>query len=141
MVGEYIGRKQVEGELLAAAPNRLGNLLRVGRGQHKDHVRWRLLQRLQQRRFGRFRQHVDLVKDVHLVPAGGAEHGFLDESRMESTPLLLAASSSCTSNDVPASTALQLSHSQHGSPSCTFVQFSTLAKFVLRSSFPFPEAR
>ena len=47
---------------------------------------------------------------------------------MSSTPLLDAASSSCTSKLVPASTARHDSHSQHGSPSTGAAQLSDLGE-------------
>ena len=59
-------------------------------------------------------------------------------SRIASTPLLLAASSSCTSKLVPRSTARHESHSQHGSPSCGFSQLSTLARMRADVVLPVP---
>ena len=54
----------------------------------------------------RRREHVDLVEDVHLVPARRCRARPCSmRSRMSSTPLFDAASSSSTSNDVPASIA------------------------------------
>ena len=58
----------VEVEPLDAAEDGLGNLLRIGGAQHEDHVRGRLLQRLEQRVERRRGEHVHLVDDVHLVP-------------------------------------------------------------------------
>ena len=59
----------VEIEALAAREDGLQNLLRVGGAQHKDHVRRRLLERLEQRVERRRREHVDLVDDIDLVLA------------------------------------------------------------------------
>ena len=59
----------MEIETLAAREDGLQNLLRVGGAQHKDHVRRRLLKRLEQRVERRRREHVDLVDDIDLVLA------------------------------------------------------------------------
>lgn len=59
----------MEIETLAAREDGLQNLLRVGGAQHKDHVRRRLLKRLEQRVERRRREHVDLVDDINLVLA------------------------------------------------------------------------
>ena len=59
----------VEIEALTARKDGLQNLLRVGGAQHKDHVRRRLLERLEQRVKRRRREHVDLVDDIDLVLA------------------------------------------------------------------------
>ena len=66
----------VEIEALAAREDGLQNLLRVGGAQHKDHVRRRLLKRLEQRVERRRREHVDLVDDIDLVLA--AHRGKVD---------------------------------------------------------------
>ncbi len=79
VLGEHVGRQQVEAEVLGAAADRVGHLLRVGGGEHEHDVARRLLQRLQQRGLGRLGEHVHLVEDVHLVTPGGAEVGLLDE--------------------------------------------------------------
>ena len=76
---QYGGRQQVELQVLGAAADRVGHLLRVGGRQHEHDVRRRFLERLQQRGLGALRQHVDLVEDVHLVTAGRAERRLLDE--------------------------------------------------------------
>ena len=56
-----------EVKTLDARENRGGNLLRVGRAKHEDHVlRW-LLESLEQRVERCRREHVNLVDDVHLV--------------------------------------------------------------------------
>ena len=60
-------------------------------------------------------------------------------SRMLSTPLLLAASSSKRSNEVPPSTARHDPHSPHGSPSsprCS--QFRAFARIRAVDVFPVP---
>ena len=77
--GEHVRWQQVEAQVLRTAADRVGHLLRVGGGEHEHDVARRLLERLQQRRLGRLGEHVDLVEDVHLVPAGSAEVGLLDE--------------------------------------------------------------
>ena len=69
----------MELQVLRAAADGVADLLRIGGGEHEHDMRRRLLQRLQQRRLGRLRQHVHLVEDVHLVPAGRAERRLLDE--------------------------------------------------------------
>ena len=79
MVGEHVRRQQVEAEVLGAAADRVGHLLRVGGGEHEHDVARRLLQRLQQGGLGRLGEHVHLVEDVHLVSPRGAEVGLLDE--------------------------------------------------------------
>ena len=66
----------MEIEALAAREDGLQNLLRVGGAQHKDHVRRRLLERLEQRVERRRREHVDLVDDIDLVLA--AHRGKVD---------------------------------------------------------------
>ena len=59
-------------------------------------------------------------------------------SRMSSTLLVLAASSSMTSKLVPASTDLHDSHSQHGSPSSGFSQLRTFARMRADVVLPVP---
>jgi len=59
-------------------------------------------------------------------------------SRMLSTPLLLAASSSSTSKLVPRSIDRHDSHSQHGSPWSGFMQLSTLARMRAAEVLPVP---
>ena len=76
---EHVHRQQMELQVLRAAADGVADLLRIGGGQHEHDVRRWLLQRLQQRRLGGLGEHVHLVEDVHLVPAGGAERGLLDE--------------------------------------------------------------
>ena len=75
----HVHRQQVELQVLRAAADGLADLLRIGGGQHEHDVRRRLLQRLQQRGLGRLGEHVHLVEDVHLVPAGRAQRRLLDE--------------------------------------------------------------
>ena len=76
---QHIGADQVELQLLAAAANRLGHLLRVSRREYENDVRRRFLQCLQQRSLGRLGEHVHLVEDVHLEAPGRTEHGLFDE--------------------------------------------------------------
>ena len=73
-----------------------------------------------------------------LVRPGVPRLAFSIRSRMSSTPLLDAASSSCTSKLVPASTATHDAHSQHGSPSTGRSQFRTLARMRADDVFPVP---
>jgi hypothetical protein len=79
VLGEGVGRQQVELQVLGPRADRVAHLLRVGGGEHEHHVRRRLLERLQQGRLGRLGEHVDLVEDVHLVAARRAERRLLDE--------------------------------------------------------------
>ena len=51
------------------------HLLRVGGREHEHHVVGRLLEALQQRVGRGVGEHVDLVEDVDLLPAGGAAEG------------------------------------------------------------------
>ena len=59
-------------------------------------------------------------------------------SRMLSTPLFDAASSSNTSNDVPRSIARHTSHTPQGSPSLTFGQFRAFARMRAVDVLPVP---
>ena len=73
-MGRHLLRsQQPQLEDLAAAPNRLDDLVGLGGGKHPDDVIRRFLERLQQRVLGAAREHVDLVEDVDLHVAGGAE--------------------------------------------------------------------
>ena len=74
-LSEGVGPQQAEFVVLGAAPDGGKHLLRVGGGQHEDDVGRRFLQRLQQGVGRRGRQHVDLVDDVHLLPARRPERG------------------------------------------------------------------
>ena len=74
-LAERLGAEQPELEVLGPAADGGQHLLRVGGGQHEDHVGGRLLQRLQQGVGRRRRQHVDLVDDVDLLAARGPEGG------------------------------------------------------------------
>jgi len=60
-------------------------------------------------------------------------------SRMSSTPLLDAASSSVTSSDVPLVIATQLAQTLQASPSSGFSQLSAFAR--IRAVVVFPSAR
>ena len=73
-----IGRRW-NSKMLRAAADRLLDLLRVGGREDEDDVSGRILERLQERVRRALREHVDLVEDVHLAPAGGAERGPLVE--------------------------------------------------------------
>ena len=52
---------------MTTAHNRRQHFLRLGCGENEFHVRWRLLQRFQERVERRRRQHVHLVDDVDFV--------------------------------------------------------------------------
>ena len=73
-----------------------------------------------------------------LVRPGEPSAALPMRSRMASTPLLLAASSSCRSYEVPASMARHESHTQQGSPSCRLVQLSALARMRAVDVLPVP---
>ena len=73
-----------------------------------------------------------------LVRPGVPRATLASRSRMSSTLLLDAASSSCRSNEVPASMDTQDSHVPHGSPSTTSVQFSALARTRAAVVLPVP---
>ena len=73
MLSHLVGAEQGQLEYLAAAADRLDNLVGLGGGEHPgDMVGW-LLKRLEQGVFRLAREHVDLVEDVHLGSARGAE--------------------------------------------------------------------
>ena len=59
-------------------------------------------------------------------------------SRMSSTPLFDAASSSVTSSDVPLVIATQLAQTLHASPSRGFSQLSALARIRAVVVLPVP---
>ena len=67
--GQLLERRAMEVEPMAAVDDGGGNLVRLGGGQHEDHVRGRLLERLQERVPRRGREHVRLVEDVDAAPA------------------------------------------------------------------------
>ena len=71
--GQDLGAEEMEFVVLGPAADGGQHLLHVGGGQHEHHVGRRLFQRLEQRVGGGRRQHVDLVDDVDLPPARGAE--------------------------------------------------------------------
>ena len=64
-----LDRRAAEVEAVTAVDDRRQDLLGLGRGQHEDRPRRRLLERLQKRVPRLRRQHVGLVEDVHLVLA------------------------------------------------------------------------
>src|SRR2546422_979445 len=66
---ERVQRDRAEVEALHAREHRGRDVARIGGGQHEDHVRGRLLQRLEQRVERRLGELVDLVDDVDLVAA------------------------------------------------------------------------
>ena len=68
MGGQPRRRDQLEVEALAARQDRRRDLVHLGRGEHEDHMRRRLFQRLQERVPRVRRQHVHLVDDVDLAP-------------------------------------------------------------------------
>ena len=57
---------------------------------------------------------------------------------MASTPLLDAASSSCTSKEAPLAMSKHESHVPHGSPSTGLVQFNAFARIRAVEVFPVP---
>src|ERR687898_212714 len=59
-----------EVEALAAADNRRQDLVLLGGGEHEDDVLGRLFEHLEEGVEGLGREHVDLVYDVDLHPAG-----------------------------------------------------------------------
>ena len=67
---ELLDRRAGEVEAVAAVDDRRQDLRRLGRREHEDRVRRRLLERLEERvpRLGR--EHVRLVEDVDLVAPG-----------------------------------------------------------------------
>ena len=64
---DLLDARAVEVEAVAAVDDRRRHLARLGRGEHEDGVRRRLLERLQERVPGRRREHVGLVEDVDLA--------------------------------------------------------------------------
>ena len=95
---EHVHRQQVELQVLRAAADRVADLLRIGGGEHEHDVRRRLLERLQQRRLGRPCESMCTSSRMYtLCRPGVPSDAFSMRSRIASTPLLLAASSSCTS--------------------------------------------
>ena len=80
--------KQAELEVLGAASNGRGDLLRISGGQDVYDVRRGLLECLEQRVGCRVRQHVDLVDDVHLVSTGRSEGGVADEIAHRVDPIV-----------------------------------------------------
>ena len=69
--------RAAEVEALAAREDGLGDLVRLGGGEHEDDVGRRLLERLEQRVEGLAREHVDLVDDVDLEAAVDRREGDL----------------------------------------------------------------
>jgi hypothetical protein len=57
---------------------------------------------------------------------------------MASTPLLDAATSSCTTRDVPPCTATHEEHAPHGSPPSRLVQLRALARMRAVEVLPVP---
>ena len=73
-----------------------------------------------------------------LVRPGEPNDALAIRSRMASTPLFDAASSSCTSKLVPASMATHEAHTPQGSPSTGFSQLRTLARMRAVEVLPVP---
>jgi hypothetical protein len=117
VLGERVGREEMELQVLRAAAHRVGHLLRVGRREHEHDVRRRLLERLQQRRLGGLREHVHLVEDVHLVSTGRSERRLLDQVAHRVDAVVARRVELVHVVARPRSTARHDSHSQHGSPS------------------------
>ena len=74
VVLEFGSGQEAELEVLRATADGGQDLVRVGGGQHETHTARRFLERLQEgvRRAGA--EHVHLVEDVHLRPAGRRHH-------------------------------------------------------------------
>ena len=72
VVGQFVGREEVEVEPLGPAADRGDDLVGLGGGQHEHDVVWRLLEGLQQGVLGSRAEHVDLVEDVDLGPGRGS---------------------------------------------------------------------
>ena len=70
-------RRAREVEAVAAVDDRRQDLVGLGRGEHEDRVRRRLLERLEERVPRRGGEHVRLVEDVDLVAAGDRRVGDL----------------------------------------------------------------
>ena len=66
---EGVLAQMAEDEMLAAADDGDGELVRLGGGEDEDHARGRLLQRLEQGIEGAAREHVGFVDDEDLVAA------------------------------------------------------------------------
>jgi hypothetical protein len=66
LTANLLGQQPLQIELQAARQHRHRQLLRVGGGEQKLHVRRRLFQRLQQRVERVLGQHVHLIDQVHL---------------------------------------------------------------------------
>ena len=100
--GELLDGRAREVEAVAAVDDRRQHLAGLGRREHEDRVRRRLLERLEERVPRLRREHVRLVEDVDLVRARRPARRRRDSrrSRMSSTELLDAASISMTSIDV-----------------------------------------
>ena len=60
------------------------------------------------------------------------------KSRIASTPLFDAASSSCTSKDEPAAISVHDPHTPHGSPSSGAAQLSAFARIRADDVLPVP---
>ena len=73
-----------------------------------------------------------------LVRPGVPSADLAIRSRMASTPLFEAASSSWTSKEVPCSMATHDSQTPHGSPSIGFSQLRTLARMRAVEVLPVP---
>ena len=73
--GELLDRRPAEVEAVAAVDDRRQDLLRLGRREHEDRVRRRLLEGLEERVPRLRREHVRLVEDVDLVAAGDRRVG------------------------------------------------------------------
>ena len=110
--------RAVEVEALAARDDGLGDLVRVGGGEHEDHVGRRLLEGLEQRVEGLAREHVDLVDDVHLETAvDRGESDLLAQVADVVDATVGAASISMTSSETPPAMAVQWRQTPQGVPS------------------------
>ncbi len=140
VLGERVGRQQVELEVLGAADRIVSrHLLRVGRRQHEHDVRRRLLERLEQRRLGRLARACGPRRGC--TPCGGracratpSRSGRGSRRRRCWSPRRVRGRrSSCRARPTRHD-----SHSQHGSPSCGFSQLSTLARIRAEVVLPVP---
>ncbi|MBV6417113.1 MAG: hypothetical protein CMLOHMNK_01750 [Steroidobacteraceae bacterium] len=68
--GDRGDRQALQVELQAARQHGHRQLLRIGGREQELDVRWRLLERLQQRIEGMLREHVHFIDEIHLAAAG-----------------------------------------------------------------------
>ena len=88
MFANRLGRHRTQVELQAAGEHRHRNLLRVGGGEHKFQVVWRLLQGLEHGIESRAAEHVHFVDHEHLE---APLHRFVDRLLQQRLYLVNAA--------------------------------------------------